>query len=182
MYKNQDELIAAIYSMAAPGGTIFQNVSDFFHERGISLGQVSSGLWVFSWLKSSLQGEVTIQRDIPGHGAVLVLPTHDDMLMQRVTALIARECEKLSYVAKYGNVEDWLCDGSVEKSKEELKAGAIVEDFIEGFHDITDTALINVLDSYHLITEPEISTLLFHGDLSDDCLVGTAFTHLADKP
>ena len=100
MYKNQDELIAAIYSMAAPGGTIFQNVSDFFHERGISLGQVSSGLWVFSWLKSSLQGEVTIQRDIPGHGAVLVLPTHDDMLMQRVTAVIARECEKLSYVAK----------------------------------------------------------------------------------
>lgn len=24
MYKNQDELIAAIYSMAAPGGTIFR--------------------------------------------------------------------------------------------------------------------------------------------------------------
>ena len=30
MYKNQDEPIAAIYSMAAPGGTIFQNVLTSF--------------------------------------------------------------------------------------------------------------------------------------------------------
>ncbi|MDU4190124.1 MULTISPECIES: hypothetical protein [Aeromonas] len=180
MYKNLDELMAAIYSMAAPGGTIFQNVSDFFPERGITLEKVSSGLWAFSWLKSSPQGEATVQRNIPGHGAVLALPTYDDMLMQRVTLLIAHECEQLSYVAKYNNVEDWLCDGSVDKSEEERKAAALVEDLIDGFHDIADTALINVLKSNNLMTEKEISTLLFHGDLSDNCLVGTSFSHLAN--
>ncbi|MNS58042.1 hypothetical protein D3C72_909480 [compost metagenome] len=180
MYKSQDNLMAAIYSMAAPGGTIFQNVSDFFPERGISLEKVSSGLWAFSWLKSSPQDEGTVQRNIPGHGAVLVLPTYDDILMQRVTGLIAHECERLSYVAQYSNVEDWLCDGSVGKSEEERKAAAMVEDLIDGFHDIADTALINVLKNNNLMTEQEISTLLFQGDLSDNCLVGTAFLHLAD--
>lgn len=180
MYKSQDELMTAIYTMAAPGGSIFQAVSNFFSERGVSLGQVSSGLWAFSWLKSSHQSEVTVQRNIPGHGAVLVLPTYDDLLMQRVTGLIAHECEQLSYVAQYNNVEDWLCDGSVGKSEEERKAAAIVEDLIEGFHDIADTALINVLKSNNLMTEQEISTLLFQGDLSDNCLVGTDFLHLAD--
>ncbi len=180
MYMSQDELMASIYSMAAPGGTIFKNVSDFFSERGISLEKIGSGLWAFSWLKSSPQSEATVQRNIPGHGAVLVLPTYDDLLMERVTGLIAHECEQLSYVAQYGNVEDWLCDGSMGKSEEERKAAAMVEDLIEGFHDIADTALINVLKSNNLITEQEISTLLFQGDLSDNCLVGTDFLHLAE--
>ncbi|MDV0844414.1 MULTISPECIES: hypothetical protein [Gammaproteobacteria] len=172
--------MASIYSMAAPGGTIFKNVSDFFSERGIFLEKIGSGLWAFSWLKSSPQSEATVQRNIPGHGAVLVLPTYDDLLMERVTGLIAHECEQLSYVAQYGNVEDWLCDGSMGKSEEERKAAAMVEDLIEGFHDIADTALINVLKSNNLITEQEISTLLFQGDLSDNCLVGTDFLHLAE--
>ncbi|MER2890973.1 hypothetical protein ABTY92_28000, partial [Escherichia coli] len=110
--------MASIYSMAAPGGTIFKNVSDFFSERGISLEKIGSGLWAFSWLKSSPQSEATVQRNIPGHGAVLVLPTYDDLLMERVTGLIAHECEQLSYVAQYSNVEDWLCDGSMGKSEE----------------------------------------------------------------
>ena len=107
--------MTAIYTMAAPGGSIFQAVSNFFFRARSFPWAGSSGLWAFSWLKSSHQSEVTVQRNIPGHGAVLVLPTYDDLLMQRVTGLIAHECEQLSYVAQYNNVEDWLCDGSVGK-------------------------------------------------------------------
>ena len=181
MYKTQDELMTAIYAMASQGGSIFQAVSNFFPERGISLGEVSSGLWAFSWLKSSPQDAIPVQRDIPGYGPIVELPTYDDMLTQLVTVLITHECEQLSYAAKYSNVEDWLCDRSVEKSEEEREAAALVEDLIEGCHDITETALINVLKSNNLMKEQEISALLFHGELSDNCLVGTVFSHLADK-
>ena len=111
MYKSQDELMTAIYTMAAPGGSIFQALgSIFFRAREFPwAGQFRSlGLLM---AQSSHQSEVTVQRNIPGHGAVLVFPTYDDLLMQRVTGLIAHECEQLSYVAQYNNVEDWPVTG-----------------------------------------------------------------------
>ena len=95
MYRSLDKLLAGLYRMTAPGGAMYQAAAAFFAEHEVNFDGINSGQWVFSWLKGSPRAVTPVQRQMPGFGPLLVLPTYDDLLTQRLTTVIAHECEQL---------------------------------------------------------------------------------------
>ena len=95
MYKSLEDLMAGIYEMAAPDGIICNEVSKFLAANQVNLEDIRSGIWFFLWLKSAPKDAKPIQKEIPGFGVVLNMPTYGGTLNEAITGLIENECRQI---------------------------------------------------------------------------------------
>ncbi|AZT48820.1 TPA: hypothetical protein ACGD96_003068 [Salmonella enterica] len=179
MYKSLEELMAGIYEMAAPHGIICNEVSKFLAANQVKPEDISSGIWFFLWLKSAPKDAKPIQKEIPGFGVVLNMPTYGGTLNEAITKLIENECRQIQFAEGHPSLEAWLeLVLAGRDDEEENEAAASIVDLLNGCHDLLDTAIINYLSKVGKINEQEILSLIYYGELCDHSLFGTQFSTL----
>lgn len=175
MYKSLEDLMAGIYEMAAPDGIICNEVSKFLAANQVKPEDISSGIWFFLWLKSAPKDAKPIQKEIPGFGVVLNMPTYGGTLNEAITGLIENECRQIELAEGHPSLEAWVESVLAGRDDgEENEAAANIVDLLNGCHDLLDTAIINYLFKVGKINEQEILSLIYYGELCDHSLVGTA--------
>ena len=179
MYKSLEDLMAGIYEMAAPDGIICNEVSKFLAANQVKPEDISSGIWFFLWLKSAPKDAKPIQKEIPGFGVVLNMPTYGGTLNEAITGLIENECRQIELAEGHPSLEAWVESVLAGRDDgEENEAAANIVDLLNGCHDLLDTAIINYLFKVGKINEQEILSLIYYGELCDHSLVGTPFSTL----
>lgn len=108
MYKSLEDLMAGIYEMAAPDGIICNEVSKFLAANQVKPEDISSGIWFFLWLKSAPKDAKPIQKEIPGFGVVLNMPTYGGTLNEAITGLIENECRQIELAEGHPSLEAWV--------------------------------------------------------------------------
>lgn len=173
MYKSLEDLMAGIYEMAAPDGIICNEVSKFLAANQVKPEDISSGIWFFLWLKSAPKDAKPIQKEIPGFGVVLNMPTYGGTLNEAITGLIENECRQIELAEGHPSLEAWVESVLAGRDDgEENEAAANIVDLLNGCHDLLDTAIINYLFKVGKINEQEILSLIYYGELCDHSLVG----------
>lgn len=146
MYKSLEDLMAGIYEMAAPDGIICNEVSKFLAANQVKPEDISSGIWFFLWLKSAPKDAKPIQKEIPGFGVVLNMPTYGGTLNEAITGLIENECRQIELAEGHPSLEAWVESVLAGRDDgEENEAAANIVDLLNGCHDLLDTAIINYL-------------------------------------
>ncbi|WP_394326345.1 hypothetical protein, partial [Enterobacter hormaechei] len=172
MYKSLEDLMAGIYEMAAPDGIICNEVSKFLAANQVKPEDISSGIWFFLWLKSAPKDAKPIQKEIPGFGVVLNMPTYGGTLNEAITGLIENECRQIELAEGHPSLEAWVESVLAGRDDgEENEAAANIVDLLNGCHDLLDTAIINYLFKVGKINEQEILSLIYYGELCDHSLV-----------
>lgn len=175
IYHTLGELNDAIYALAAPGGAVYNAVIRFFDDHQADVRSARSGIWPFLWLKSAPLDAEPVRQDPHDAGTILNLPTYGGMLNRAVTRLIAVECRKFALVDGQEDLHAWieLAETSPFEIMREAVDGTV--DWVTGCHDLVDTALLNYLHKHGLITEQEVGSLVFYGELCDRSLIGTPY-------
>lgn len=179
MHNSLEELYIALSLLPKSGGAAYKAVPDFLIEHNVQLENMTSGVCLFLWLKSAPIDSKPEKVDVIGYGEVLNMPTYGGMLNQRITDILLDECKRLRFLKKHKTLEGWIdtvqmdCDDS-----EEIEASETVSDFMHGFHDYMDIATLNYLDDLGKLSELDVRSLLYYGEIYGESLMGTRFCYL----